>query len=367
MKATKGYRILVWLLLMVCWLMEIVDGKFNLLEISVDHYFRIFPNVSYGLTHLPEHQHQCSSSSLKGKEPNPTTPNTLDDNKPPKPNSHTMSFTPNRRLQEKTANTNHHHHNNLQNAFILAVGGHSDSHYNYGKGGSINGLMAVWDSWIDNFFRYTSNTSSLILLFDERDYRRQNSSTTVKAYLDHIMVDNMNAEPVDCVRRKEIPSIDNIDDFRHMASNPHSNGHGGAGGHGHGHAHVRSGDGAAAGGAAGGRGKKHHRTHAGAGGGGGGNMAAAERRHLRDQDTAADYSEYSRYMDLGEEIDGFSSQSEDTVSEESNKGNGRGRRQLNANRLAGCNNHIGDLDQGYYVYFVDIAPANHSAAPELDG
>jgi hypothetical protein len=93
-------------------------------------------------------------------------------------------------------------------------------------------------------------------------------------------------------------------------------------------------------------------------------MAAAERRHLRD---TADYSDYNRYMDLEEEIDGFSSQYEETGSEDLNRGNGRSRRQLNTNRLAGCNNHIGDLDQGYYVYFVDIAPASHSTAPELDG
>jgi len=69
----------------------------------------------------------------------------------------------------------------IHTAFILALGGHSAGGgtgiYNYGDYGALNGLMAVWDSWIDNYFSESSNTSSLILLFDERDFHRHTVNT----------------------------------------------------------------------------------------------------------------------------------------------------------------------------------------------
>lgn len=87
-------------------------------------------------------------------------------------------------------------------AIILAVGGHGGDHgrYDYGPSGSVNGLMGVWDSWLDHFFSRTSNTTSLVLLFDERDYRKQSLAKTTHDYLDSIVMHNMGAQAVDCVR-----------------------------------------------------------------------------------------------------------------------------------------------------------------------
>jgi hypothetical protein len=90
----------------------------------------------------------------------------------------------------------------LFSAIILAVGGHGGDHgkYDYGPSGSVNGLMGVWDSWLDHFFSRTSNTTSLVLLFDERDYRKQSLAKTTHDYLDSIVMHNMGAQAVDCVR-----------------------------------------------------------------------------------------------------------------------------------------------------------------------
>lgn len=96
----------------------------------------------------------------------------------------------------------------LCSAIILAVGGHGGDHgkYDYGPFGSVNGLMGVWDSWLDNFFSRTSNTTSLVLLFDERDYRKQSLAKTTHDYLDSIVMHNMGAQAVDCVRLRSSSS-----------------------------------------------------------------------------------------------------------------------------------------------------------------
>jgi hypothetical protein len=116
-----------------------------------------------------------------------------------------MSYTPNRLPYPRAIDDAMNQV--LQTGFVLAVGGHSNTHYDYGKYGSLNGLLAVWDSWVDNFFSVTSNTSSLILLLDERDFNRLNLSTTKKGYLDNILVNNMNAKPVDCARFARRPHL----------------------------------------------------------------------------------------------------------------------------------------------------------------
>jgi hypothetical protein len=190
------------LLLLICfhaWRVHAI----NVLEILTDGFhYRLFPNASYGLSDFSHHQHQCKADgNLKGG------PSETD------PTKRKMTFTPNRRVQEATAKDGADQR--LQLGVVLVVGGHSDSHYNYGRGGSINGLMSVWDSWADNFFRATSNTSSLILLFDERDYLRQNISKTHQEYLDSILIKNMQAEPVECVKIRDISGVASIDQYKY--------------------------------------------------------------------------------------------------------------------------------------------------------
>ena len=178
---------------------------FTALEIYMDGLpHRRFPNVSLGID--PDE----SPSSLTGHHCNTT----LSEN-----GKREMKFTPNRRLQSETlADALHgalqlggfYMHTALPIAFcslnskilvILAVGGHNGDHgnYNYGSEGSLNGLLAVWDSWLQYFFSVSSNTSSLVLLFDERDFnasnmKRINANETQrsrKEYLDHILINNM--------------------------------------------------------------------------------------------------------------------------------------------------------------------------------
>lgn len=72
------------------------------------------------------------------------------------------TFTPSRRIQRYTIKDGLAQR--LQLAVVLAVGGHQVANYNYGPGGSVNGLMAVWDSWLEFFFAQGSNTTSLVLL-----------------------------------------------------------------------------------------------------------------------------------------------------------------------------------------------------------
>lgn len=170
---------------------------------------RIFSNASYGLQHSYQNFHQCSS--------NPTSSSSSEANSNQnQEKSNYMKFTPNRKVQLDT--WREADHQKLQNAVILAVGGHSNSYYNYGEGGSINGLMAVWDSWIEYFFSQTSNTTSLILLFDERDFLKQNYTTSKQVYLDHILIKNMGAERVDCVEYRNATHK-----FHHFDSEHHTN------------------------------------------------------------------------------------------------------------------------------------------------
>ena len=157
----------------------------NVLDFSIDGLpNRFFPNVSLGLD--PD----AGNKECQWK-------------KWPTDKGYEMAFTPNRRDQESTLGDAGLQR--LQLGVILVVGGHSDTHYDYGPAGSINGLMAVWDSWLEYFFTYSSNTTSLVLLFDERDYRRQNYTKSHHTYLDSIVMDNMGAQPVDCVHVRSRP------------------------------------------------------------------------------------------------------------------------------------------------------------------
>lgn len=143
---------------------------------------RVLANVSLGLDHdLEAFGHQCS---VNGTRRFPQS-------------ASSMGYTPNRRLQSQTVSLAKEGF--IQLGFVLALGAHSNQYYDYGPGGSLNGIMAVWDSWVDNFFSRTSNTSSLVLLFDERDFLRQNDTRVVAEYIDSIVVRNMGATPVDCV------------------------------------------------------------------------------------------------------------------------------------------------------------------------
>lgn len=107
-----------------------------------------------------------------------------------------MHFTPNRHPQEYTLKD---YHAPSQLGFILALGGHSNEHYDYGPYGSLNGLMAIWDSWVENFFTVVSNTTSIVMLLDERDFKRQNYTSSKVTYIDSILINNMGASPADCV------------------------------------------------------------------------------------------------------------------------------------------------------------------------
>eukprot|EP01040_Poterioochromonas_malhamensis_P008428 gene8428-9117_t len=204
-----------FLLILYCVLFHVYS--INVLEVITDgSHLRSFPNVSYGLGDLPDHQRQCVDKRYKGGpatwDPTPTKEGKT---------KYKMSFTPNRRPQPATYRDALEQR--IQTAIVLAVGGHADSHYNYGPGGSINGLMAVWDSWVDNFFRRISNSTSLVLLFDERDFRRQNISTSYKDYLDRILIHNMQAEPVECVSIRELPVVTSIDNYKYHSHHHHHN------------------------------------------------------------------------------------------------------------------------------------------------
>lgn len=147
------------------------------------HLYRPFVNASYGLEHDEYFFHQCGSSGTVRDSPNRKSPKE-------------MAFTANRRAQD--VSINEAALGNLQLGVILALGGHSSGHYDYGPAGSLNGLMAVWDSWKENFFSQTSNTSSLVLLLDERDFLHQNVTNSVADYLDILLIKNMGAVAVDC-------------------------------------------------------------------------------------------------------------------------------------------------------------------------
>lgn len=173
---------LIWIL-SLC-VVNLTASFFTGFDVVLQQHNILFENVSLGYhyDYLNE-GHQCNAKGLlKGR---------VEGDKA------VMAYTPNRKLQRDTVQLGLEQ--KLRLAVVLAVGGHSDSHYNYGPAGSINGLMAVWDSWNENFFSVTSNTTSLILLFDERDFRRQNYTHSKSAYLDNILVKNMGAKPVSCI------------------------------------------------------------------------------------------------------------------------------------------------------------------------
>jgi hypothetical protein len=127
----------------------ILSDSFNLVEIWTDKVkIRRFSNVSLGLEDNEDLSHQCNlNGSFRFLNKEETTVKKL-------------HYTPNRRIQSETVNDAIYQ--KLQQGIVLVVGGHSDSYYDYGSSGSLNGLMAVWDSWVDNFFSQTSNT---LLLF----------------------------------------------------------------------------------------------------------------------------------------------------------------------------------------------------------
>lgn len=178
-------QLLFPLVLAVACIVALVSS-FSSFEIGVRHAPSLsFENVSLGLQYEYLQRGQQCDAAGHAKGPRLGEGKVL------------LTYTPNRRLQEDSIAAGLQQR--LRLAVVLAVGGHSDSHYNYGPGGSINGLMAMWDSWSDNFFSVTSNTTSLVLLFDERDFRRQNTTRSKQVYLDTILVRNMAAEPVQCV------------------------------------------------------------------------------------------------------------------------------------------------------------------------
>jgi len=155
---------------------------------SLDIYMSGLPrrtlvNSSYGLEHLPAYMHQCNANGVLRPMPTRTVPDTL-------------AYTPNRRLQADTLVDAAD--GRVQLGVMLVLGAHSSGLYDYGPSGSLNGLMAVWDSWIENFFAWTSNTTSLVLLLDERDFKKQNYTTDKGAYMDILLLKNMGATPADC-------------------------------------------------------------------------------------------------------------------------------------------------------------------------
>jgi hypothetical protein len=108
--------------------------------IDVRHY----PNVSLGLEYNNDNKHQCTNDGVK------RTFNVND------PEDREILYTPNRRRQSETLEDGHQQ--NLQLAIVLALGGHHSQYYDYGPSGSLNGLMAVWDSWIGIYLSiYLSN------------------------------------------------------------------------------------------------------------------------------------------------------------------------------------------------------------------
>ena len=168
---------------------------------------RILPNVSLGLDHdLNGQGHQCTANGSRRFSHD----------------GFKMGYTPNRRLQAQTVVLAREQL--IQIGFVLALGAHSNQYYDYGPGGSLNGIMAVWDSWVDNFFSRASNTSSLVLLFDERDFLRQNDTKVAAEYIDSIVMRNMGASPVDCVQsHRGSGGIQNVQRFQ-------AGGHGSHGG-----------------------------------------------------------------------------------------------------------------------------------------
>lgn len=109
---------------------------------------RTLQNASLGLDHSELHAHQCSAI---GERRHPSSSDSG--------SSALLGYTPNRRAQPSTLDDSINER--LQLAFVLALGAHQDGVYNYGEGGSMNGLLSVWDSWVENFFSVTRYVSIL--------------------------------------------------------------------------------------------------------------------------------------------------------------------------------------------------------------
>ena len=166
-------------LLLLLILTLIINEYVYTFDVILGHTYnrKTFPNVSLGLdhTHDGHHCHNRLNSSLSKR----------------------MSFTSNRRLQKDTISDSENE--KIKLGIVLALGGHSNQYYDYGPGGSLNGLLGVWDSWIDYFFSRTSNTTSLIMILDERDFTRQNYTRSKEEYMNKILIDNMGASPIECI------------------------------------------------------------------------------------------------------------------------------------------------------------------------
>ena len=197
----------------------------NAIDIFVSGFqVRVLPNASLGLEHEEVNSHQCLPTG--GKRRNA------------KREAGIMDYSPNRRLQADTLHDANRER--LQLAFVLALGGHSNQYYDYGPAGSLNGIMAVWDSWVEMFFSRVSNSTSVILLFDERDFRRQNVTHSKEEYMDLIVMGNMNAEPVDCVYMRDGTGTVKDDVQLGTQSSPLRGGGGVKGSHSHPHSHSHS-------------------------------------------------------------------------------------------------------------------------------
>ena len=192
---------------------------------------RILANVSRGLDRGPESNgHQCIPDTGKKK---------ADSSDPLQ-----MTYTANRRTQEDTLAEAEAQR--LQLAFTVVLGGHRDGSYNYGKSGSLNGLAGVWDSWVDHFFTYTSNTTSFIFLLEEKEFLLQNFTTSKERYMDSIFMDNLGMSRVECVRQHGHEHASGADDggddrsggimFGHHGSESH---HDHSGSRSHGRTHIR--------------------------------------------------------------------------------------------------------------------------------
>ena len=127
-----GTRIVV---LFVLTVLRYAEGG---LGITTDSFHRLFPNVSLGLGDNGMND-QCDGQGNR-------LPSIL---KNPK----NLGYTPNRRVQSDTIDDSNLER--VQLAFVLAMGGHDEgATYNYGNGGSKNGIAAVWDSWVEHFFSH---------------------------------------------------------------------------------------------------------------------------------------------------------------------------------------------------------------------
>ena len=197
-KCMTSHRVLIWAYALLS-AAAVTLSPVNVLEIiTADTVQRIFVNVSLGLNHHSTAMHACNSNGTYKKM---SSADGL------------LSHTPNRRLQTSTIEDASK--KLLQTAIVLPLGGRIKS----GKSLSINGFLLVWDSWVNHFFSQNSDTTSLILLIDERDFFKQTSLKTPKEFIDNLLVSQMGAMPVQQIRihsatsKKSIqliPSLSNV-------------------------------------------------------------------------------------------------------------------------------------------------------------